>query len=360
MLFLKLNHLFGDFIRFKKFGSKEENKSTTGKPVESERKQVTIDQLIEVVSSDEAPPEFTEAVLANLLLGIGMSDDFNDVDELHEALAGLLSGEGRDEGPDEEYEEEMARTTLPRKASGPAKLPAAPPSSSPLSPPASSVKPSSSLPSTPAEPLKLAIMPAAEPKKANNGVARVPYCAYPVTTLDIGKREITVATTGNVNLQVATGFKLMNNDIIRLPLTEDSKVYTLARPDTSAPFKNTGPTTDNVTASTIKLPDGTAFTGLYIIIYKQSECKTVYNKLVERLNSYKFESSGGIGNTFRLITNNTNDLPKEILASVSSPVSTLKGPSSNAPVSKLPQTKNNKTPTSTNPTRILVGSSNKL
>lgn len=367
MLFLKLNHLFGDFIRFKKFEAKEENKSTTGKPVESEQDKITIDQLIEVVSSDdEARPEFTEAMLANILLGIGMSDDFTTVDDLHKGLGVLLKSmvgeeEEGDEG-DEEYEEETARTTIPRKASGPtaSSHPSVPsrhvklsrPPSSKSSPAESSSSPVSILAKPPAAPAHDPI------KKTNNNVPRVPYCAYPVTTLDIGKREITVSTSSNVNLQVATGFKLNANDIIRLPLTEDSKVYTLARPDTSAPFKNTGPTTDKVTASTIKLPDGTASTGLYIIIYKQSECKTVYNKLVERLNSYKFESSGGIGNTFRLITNNTNDLPKEIPASVSSPVSTLKSPFSNAPVSKLPQTKNNKVPTPTSTTRVLTGASN--
>ncbi len=372
MLFLKLNHLFGDFIRFKKFEAKEENKSTTGKPAESKQEQVTIDQLIEFVSSGNAPPKFTEAMLANILLDIGMSNEIKDVDELHKLLGELLKRSSEEEEGDEEDGKETAGPSTPRKAASPLSSTSSPvkPSSSPLSAPSSPVKPSSSLPSPSSSPVKpssslpspssspakpssspssilvkpppmLAIKPAPEPKKANNGVTRVPYCAYPVAKLDIGKKEIGVSTSSNVNLQVATGFTLNANDIIRLPLTGDSKVYPLARSsgDTSAPFKTTGPTIDKVKASTIKLPDGVK-SGLYIITTgKQKECNTG-DISISRL--IKFDTSGGIGNTFRIITNNTDDLPKELPASVSSPVSALIGLPSNAPVSTVPGSTNKK------------------
>jgi hypothetical protein len=295
------------------------------------------------VSSGEVP-EFTEAMLANILLGIGTSDEFSDIDGLHEELADLLgellkSMVGEEEEGDkedgEEAEEEMARPSHPagstRIHSSLAKPPSSvkPPSVVSPSVPSSLAKPPSSPVSTPAKPAMLAIMPAApEPeKKANNGVTSVPYCAYPVNKLDIGKKEIEVATTGNVNLQVAAGFTLKANDIIRLPLTGDSKVYTLARLDASAPFKNMGTTIDKVTASTIKLPNGVAANGLYIITTgKQKECEAGDIRISK---SIKFESSGGIGNTFRLITDNTDDLPKKIPTSVSSPVSVIPGPPNN-------------------------------
>jgi hypothetical protein len=326
MLFLKLNHLFGDFIRFKKFEAKEENKSTTGKPADSEQDSVTIDQLIEYVSSGKAPPKFTEAMLANILLVIGMSDKITTADDIHKRLGELLKRSS---------EEETAGSTIPRKASGPAKPPAAPASSLP-SAPSSPAKPSSSPSSILVKPPPmLAILPAPEPKKANNNnVTRVPYCAYLVTNLDIGKKEIKISTSSNVNLQVATGFPLKPNDIIRLPLTEDSKVYTVTLTgDASTPFQTTDPTKDKVTASTIKLPDGVK-PGLYIITTGKKQICDVADIRINRL--IKLDPSVGIVNTFRLITDKPDDLPKEIPADISRPVSTLKGPSSNAPVSKLP------------------------
>jgi len=349
MLFLKLNHLFGDFIKFKKFEAKEENKSTPGKPAESEQEQVTIDQLIEVVSSGKAPPEFTEAMLANILLGIGMSDKIKDVDELHKGLGELLDELLRDaEGGDEEDGEE-GKEGEPEVGSAPSSRTSSPSMSSMLSPgpthsilkktprararasptpssssvkshsvkshssatPSSPVSTPSSPVSTSARPPMLAIMPAPEPKKANTNIPRVPYCAYPVTKLDIGKKEIEVSASSNVNLQVATGFTLNANDIIRLPLTGDSKVYTVTRTgDASTPYVSSGPDSSILAANTIKAHTGMPSAGLYIVIYhgKQTVCKSAYTTIAGQKNIFKFGDEG-IGSKFRIITNDvTNDL----------------------------------------------------
>ena len=345
MLFLKLNHLFGDFIKFKKFANRETNNEET----EDDSEYITVGQFIEVARENE----FDEDQLAYMLLMIGMSDEISDRDKLGAMLKELPNMFEGDESEDKPI-------SFWRPVSG--KLIASPTGTSMMAGPSRSTD--LSLQPTAKEPLKsilkkadaasslttastvashiLAIPPAAvtvHNNKTKNNIHRVSYCAYPVSTLNIAKKEIHVTPTGNVNLQVATGFLLLANDIVRLPLTSDSKVYTLARPgDTSTPYTTSGPGSDIVNAHTIKLPTGSpSVSGLYIVTRgKKANCEAADARIIKQI---KFNTSDGIGSNFRIITDNTDDLPKSIPASVSSPVSTILGPSNAAkPINPIANT----------------------
>jgi len=343
MLFLKLNHLFGDFIKFKKFMAKDEKNDAkkSGKATENKTEKITVTSFLQEISSKSKETSETDSddmpadLIAFILLKIGMDAEINDMDDLHNMFEDLLKQIDSDEEDEEEEEEEKEEDALSTRFAPPARS-----TTKPLTGPAAPAKSATTAKSA-AIPVAPAAKPAAptakpEPPAAEhvapsaNAVKHDTYCVYPITTLDIAKKIIDVSNTGKVNLQVEPGFSLKANDIIRLPLTDNSEVYTLARPgDISTPYTATGPVS-KLSKDTIKLPGGVTGAGLYIVIYgKKSDCKPAYSKLVELKNMFKFEDTG-IGKSFRVITDNKDDLPKTISASVASPVSSLTGPVSNA------------------------------
>lgn len=263
ILFLKLNHLYGDFIRFKKLDEEAEEEPTHAN-------NYTVDDII----ANEDLPVNSKALL---LLIIGQKDDINTLADISAIISEVMKPSIETEAkPEEAVEEELVLgSSAPRTSTTETAVVSS---------------------TTPVKPLTKAV---------NQDI----YCVYKITKLDISKNEIEVSLTDHANILVDKILPLNEHDIITLPLTNDSRIYPLTRTDDKLPYIRGLPT--NITTDQIQLEEPSK-SGNYIVISskRKSECNPKYTTLVKQINSYKFSEPSGIANKVRIITHNIELLPK--------------------------------------------------